>query len=209
MDNLEIYQHLEQLFPNVECELDYKNLYQLLIAVVLSQQTTDLLVNKVTKKLFEKYPDVYTLSKAKVEEVIELIKIIGLAPTKAKNLIALSKRIVEEKNGEVPSDFDFLTSLPGVGRKTANVVLSEGFKIPRIAVDTHVLRVSNRLGFINSDNPFVVEKRLMEIFPESLWSELHLRLIHFGRYHCQAKKPNCIKCPFIKICQYQTKNTLK
>jgi endonuclease-3 len=201
-----IFEELKRLYPVVKCELDYRNNFELLIAVVLSAQTTDKAVNKVTVNLFKKYPDAFKLAEAKFEDVHPLIKTIGLANTKARNIIALAKRLVEEQNGEIPADFDYLISLPGVGRKTANVVLGEGFRIPTIPVDTHVLRVANRLRLANSDDPYKVELSLMEIYDPSLWYDLHLRLIHFGRYFCKAQKPNCMKCKFIDICQYYTKN---
>lgn len=201
-----ILDELKKMFPVVKCELDYENIFQLLIAVVLSAQTTDKAVNKVTVNLFKNYATPFDLAKAKVEDVKELIKTIGLANSKAKNIIELSKRLVNDHNGNIPADFDYLTSLPGVGRKTANVILAEGFKIPAIPVDTHVNRVSNRLQLANSDDPLKVEMSLREKFDSSLWYELHLRLIFFGRYFCKAKNPNCEKCPFQDICQYYTKN---
>ncbi len=194
------------MYPVVKCELDYKDLYELLIAVVLSAQTTDKAVNKVTPGLFSKYPTVFDLAKAEFSDVKELIKTIGLANTKAKNIIALAKLLVENHNGEVPNDYDALVSLPGVGRKTANVVLGEGFRIPTIPVDTHVNRVSNRLNLANSKDPLKVEQSLMELYDPQDWYDLHLRLIHFGRYFCKAKNPECDKCPFQDICQYYTKN---
>lgn len=200
-----IIDELKKMFPVVKCELDYENIFQLLIAVVLSAQTTDKAVNKVTPNLFAKYKTPFDLANAKVEDVKELIKTIGLANSKSKNIVELAKRIVDDYNGVVPANFDYLTSLPGVGRKTANVILAEGFKIPAIAVDTHVNRVSNRLQLANSLDPYKVEMSLREQFDPSLWYELHLRLIHFGRYFCKAKNPNCEVCPFQDICQYYTK----
>src|SRR5690554_4206433 len=201
-----IHEELKKLYPEVYCELDYTNNFELLVSVVLSAQTTDKGVNLVTPKLFEKYPNPHKLAEASFTDVHSLIKTIGLANTKARNIIALSKRLVEEKNGEVPNDYDYLVSLPGVGRKTANVVLGEGFRIPTIPVDTHVLRVSNRLNLANSSDPLKVEQSLMELYDPQDWYELHLRLIHFGRYFCKAKNPECDKCPFQDICQYYTKN---
>ena len=203
MEKNRIYDTLGELFPNAQCELNYNNMFELLIAVALSAQTTDILVNKVTKVLFGKYPDAFSLAEANYNDVLGIIKEIGLANNKTKNIIALSQRLVAERNGEVPNDYDYLVSLPGVGRKTANVVLSEGFNVPRIAVDTHVLRVSNRLGIISSDDVLKVEEKLMEIFPKECWHKLHHRMIFFGRYMCKAKNPLCQECPFIDIC---TKN---
>lgn len=202
-----IYSELERMYPEVKCELDYRNHFELLIAVVLSAQTTDVAVNKVTPQLFARFPDADALANAKFDEVHEIIKTIGLSNTKARNIIALSKRLVQEKNGEVPADFDYLITLPGVGRKTANVVIGEAFRIPAIPVDTHVLRVSNRLTLSNSNNPRIVEKDLAALFPKEQWYYLHLRLIHFGRYFCKAQKPKCEECPFTDFCRYY--NSLK
>ncbi len=195
-----IYQTLGEMFPNAHCELNYNNLFELLIAVSLSSQTTDKNVNKVTPELFSKYPTTFELSQAKQEDVLEIIKTLGLANNKSKNIIALSKKLVEEKNGVVPCDYDYLVTLPGVGRKTTNVVLCEGFKVPRIAVDTHVLRVANRLGIISTDNPLKVEEKLMEIYPKEYWYNVHHRLLFFGRYYCKAKNPQCDNCPFSDDC---------
>jgi endonuclease-3 len=190
------------MYPDVKSELDYRNHFELLIAVVLSAQTTDVSVNRVSPELFSKYPDAKALSEAQFEDVWEIIKTIGLANTKARNIISLSKKLVTEKNGRVPADFDYLLTLPGVGRKTANVVLGEAFGIPTIPVDTHVLRVSNRLALSESQNPRQVERDLATQFPEDTWYHLHLRLIHFGRYFCKAQRPHCEECPFTDFCTY-------
>lgn len=203
MEKNNIYLKLAEMFPDARCELDYNNVFELLISTVLAAQATDISVNKVTGKLFSKYKDAFALSKANELEVKEIIKTIGLTNSKTKNIINLSKKLVEDFNGEVPKDFDYLITLPGVGRKTANVVLAEGYNIPRIAVDTHVLRVSNRLGLACSDNPFDVEKQLMNLYDEKIWGDLHLKLLFFGRYYCKAKTPECLKqeCPFKTICK--------
>ena len=200
---LNIYHKLSELFPNAHCELNYKNPFEMIIATLLSAQTTDISVNKVTPKLFEKYPDPETLMNADIFEVMEIIKSIGLYKNKAKNIIALSKELVLKYHGKVTPDFNTLITLPGVGRKTANVVLAEVFDIPRIAVDTHVLRVSNILGFSNSDNPLKVEEDLMKIYDEYLWKDVHLKLLFFGRYMCKAQKPLCDQCPFSNVCNYK------
>lgn len=202
MEPKEIYSKLEELYPKAYTELQYRNIFELVIAVVLSAQTTDVAVNKVTPKLFSKYPTPFALSQADVEDVEEIISSIGLYKTKAKNIINLAKVLVSNYNGNVPNVFEELIKLPGVGRKSANVILSEGFNIPRIAVDTHVLRVSNRLGFADSQNPAIVEKELMEKFLPSQWHQLHLRLILFGRYFCKSKPKKCHECPFQSICRY-------
>lgn len=196
--NKQIFEILKEHFPNAKCELDYQNIFQLIIAVVLSAQTTDKSVNKITPKLFEKYPSPEMLSKAEYDDVYSLIKTIGLAKTKTKNIINLAKALVERFDSTVPNNFDELVTLPGVGRKTANVILSEGFNIPRIAVDTHVLRVSNRLELVNSDDVVVVEKELSKLYPIEDHHKLHLALLFFGRYLCKAISPDCSNCPIAK-----------
>lgn len=202
-----IIETLGLMYPDRQGELLYRNIFELIVAVVLSAQTTDAAVNKITPLLFDKFPTYVELANASIAEVEEIIKHIGLYKVKAQNIIKLSK-IILERNGDIPADFDFLISLPGVGRKTANVVLSEGFHIPRIAVDTHVFRVSNRLGIANSDNVLNTELQLMEQIEESIWGVAHIRLLLFGRYFCTAKKPNCLHCPFQLECpHFITKNT--
>ena len=191
-----IYDETSKLFPNARCELNYNNLFELLVSVVLSAQTTDQNVNKVTPVLFEKYPDSYTLGNADYSDVCEIIKSIGLAKNKAKNIINLSRKLFEEKGGIVPADHDYLVSLPGVGNKTANVILAEGFNLPAMPVDTHILRISNRLGLSKSDNPDIAERDLKNVYPEELWASVHIKLLFFGRYLCKAKNPNCAICPF-------------
>ncbi|HHU56367.1 MAG TPA: endonuclease III [Acholeplasmataceae bacterium] len=200
-----LIEELEKLFPDAKCELNYTNTFELLIAVVLSAQTTDRRVNMVTRKLFTVYPDVYRLASAAQVDVENIISSLGLFRTKAENIIALSKKIVTNFGGEVPNTLEDLTTLPGVGRKSANVVLSEGFGIPAIAVDTHVARVSNRLGLVDSDDTYVIEKTLEEYFPKDDWHKGHNLLVHFGRYFCTAQKPNCLECPFNKVCPYYNK----
>ena len=197
-----LLKELRLLFPSAQCELDFNSSFQLLIAVVLSAQTTDQKVNKVTAVLFDKYADEKALAKADINEVIEIIKPIGLANNKSKNIINLSKALVERHNGKVPDDYDALVALPGVGRKTANVVLLEGFGIATIPVDTHVARVSKRLGLADEQaSVYEVEMQLRVFLPRSNWIEAHQLLIHFGRYLCKAIKPECERCPFIKECQ--------
>ena len=207
--NASILALLKEFIPKPRTDLVFNDLYQLTVAVVLSAQTTDKAVNKATPQLFEKYPDFFTLAEANYDELKNIIKTIGLAPTKAKNLISLSKKLINEKLGKIVPEFEYLISLPGIGRKTANVILSEGFNIPRLAVDTHVLRVTNRLGLANTNNPLIVEKELCKIYPPEEWRDLHLRLVSFGRYHCTAKKPQCDTCPLTLFCHFYTKNTSK
>ena len=196
---------VKEMFPNASCELDYKNIYELLIAVVLSAQTTDKRVNIVTKELFKKYDTVQRLSEAKYEEVYEIVKSLGLAKTKARNIIELAKVIVNEYDSVVPNDRKSLESLPGVGRKTTNVILMEGFKIPAIAVDTHVSRVSNRLGLSKSDNVKIIEQDLMDLYEEKDWYYVHHGLLFFGRYFCLAVKPKCAECSLKDLCNYNKK----
>mgnify|MGYP003434302785 FL=1 len=206
----DILVEIEKMFPNAGCELVYHNVFELLIAVMLSAQTTDKSVNIVTPALFKKYPNAKQLANADILEVKEIIKRIGLYSNKSKNIIAASKVLVEKYNGEVPCDLIKLMELPGVGRKTANVVLSEGFKIPRIAVDTHVERVSKRLGISNYDDSVLdVEMRLMELIDENKWHQSHHLLLFFGRYFCLAKKPNCENCFYKKSCTFYNDKNLQ
>lgn len=195
--------YLNRLFPDAKAELDFSNHFELLIAVVLSAQTTDIAVNKVTPILFNKYPDAFHLSNALISDVESIIKTIGLYKNKAKNIIELSKILVHKHQGIVPNDRIELESLPGVGRKTANVVLSNAFDVPALAVDTHIERISKRLGLaLESDSAFQVEQKLNLIFDQSLWKKLHHQLIFFGRYHCKAKKPNCDVCEMKTTCPF-------
>ena len=198
---IDILQQLDIMFPSVGCELIYHNLYELSIAVILSAQTTDKNVNKITPILFNKYSDFCALSTANFNDVYDIIKPLGLANNKAKNIINLSKVMVEEYNSIIPDNLNILMSLPGIGRKTANVILSEGYNIERIAVDTHVERVSKRLALVDINaNVLEVEEKLMELIPSNMWHHSHHLLLFFGRYFCTAKNPNCIKCPFKNQC---------
>lgn len=197
----EIAEYLNELYPDAHCELNYDSIFHLLIAVMLSAQTTDISVNKVTPKLFEKFPTPKDLMNANINEVEDLIRSIGLYKNKAKNIIATSKALVENFNSTVPSTMDELTSLPGVGRKTANVVLVEGFKIPAFPVDTHVERVSKRLGIAKQDDSVLeVERKIKKIYKGYQYGLLHHQFIFFGRYFCKAIKPNCQECRFLNRC---------
>ncbi|EUJ32966.1 endonuclease III (DNA repair) [Listeria floridensis FSL S10-1187] len=190
------------MFPNAHCELVHKNTFELLIAVVLSAQCTDVLVNKVTASLFEKYHTPEDYLSVPLAELEDDIRSIGLYRNKAKNIQGLSKRLIEEFDGQVPQTHAELESLPGVGRKTANVVLSVGFGVPAIAVDTHVERVSKRLAICRwKDSVQEVEETLKRKLPEEMWSEAHHDLIFFGRYHCKARKPECATCPLLFLCR--------
>ncbi|MCI6699807.1 MAG: endonuclease III [Solobacterium sp.] len=197
-----IIENLNRLYPDAHCELNHKDSFELLIAVVLSAQTTDVSVNRVTPALFEKYPDAISLSEASEEDVMRLIHSIGLYKNKSRNIINLAKELVKRFDGEVPSKREELESLPGVGRKTANVVLSNCFDYPAFAVDTHVSRVSKRLMIARKDDDVLtIEKKLMKFFPRNCWSRLHHQFIFFGRYKCKAKNPECTDCPFRDSCR--------
>lgn len=191
---------LDKTYPNAECALNHKNVFQLLIAVTLSAQTTDKSVNLVTENLFLRYKNAEQLSKANVDEVKEVIKRIGMYITKSKNIIEISKIIFEKFNGEVPKDYEELIKLPGVGRKTANVVLSVGFGEQRIAVDTHVFRVANRIGIGEGKDVLSTELSLMAKIPRERWTQTHHGLIFHGRNCCEARKPNCKECPISEYC---------
>ncbi|NLL68762.1 MAG: endonuclease III [Acholeplasmataceae bacterium] len=197
---------LNKMYPDAKAELDYTNNFELLIAVVLSAQTTDIGVNRVTPELFNKFPTPELLMNANQEEVEDLIKTIGLYRSKAKNIIGLSKILVEKHNSVVPSKRSHLEALPGVGRKTANVVLSNAFGKNYIAVDTHVSRVSKRLGIaLESDNVLTVEKKIESFFDKGDLHKLHHQLIFFGRYHCTARKPKCDVCELKEVCNFYKK----
>ncbi len=193
---------LEQSYPDAECALHHKNVFQLIVAVALSAQTTDKSVNQVTPALFERYPDAEALAEADVEDISEYIKRIGMYRTKAKNIVAMAQKLCADFGGQVPDNYDDLISLPGVGRKTANVVLSVGFGQQRIAVDTHVFRVANRIGLVHEKDVLKTELALMEQIPEERWSRTHHSLIFHGRQCCDARKPKCDSCPIVTYCEY-------
>lgn len=196
----DILDFLDELFPNARCELHYKTKFQLLVAIVLSAQTTDLKVNLITPILFEKYPTINDLANANIEEVIQILNPLGLANNKAKNIIATAKALIEKYDGNIPVTKEELIELPGVGVKTANVYMAEGLGINAFAVDTHVARVSNRLGISKSENPIKIEEDLKLYFHDMNWIKLHHQFIFFGRYFCKAKKPECHKCKLKKYC---------
>ena len=191
-----------EMFPDAHCELNHSNPFELVIAVALSAQCTDVLVNKVTQNLFQKYKTPEDYLSVPIEELENDIRSIGLYRNKAKNIQKLSRMLIDEYDRQVPRDRDELTKLPGVGRKTANVVVSVAFGVPAIAVDTHVERVSKRLGICRwKDNVLEVEKTLMTKVPMDEWSVTHHRLIFFGRYHCKAQSPKCETCPLLDLCR--------
>lgn len=204
-----IVNYLEELYPNASCELNYSKDYELLIAVMLSAQTTDVSVNKVTGILFTKYPTLEMLANANIEEIMEIIKPIGTYRKKSQNIIEIAQSLLENYNSVVPNNREYLESLPGVGRKTANVILSNLYNEPVLAVDTHIKRVSYRLGLAKeTDDVLVVEKKLTKIFPKEKINKLHHQLIFFGRYHCKARNPNCQNCKLTDLCKhFQTKNS--
>lgn len=203
-----IFNILKQRFPKLVCELNFENHYQLIVAVILSAQCTDKRVNQVTPQLFAKYPNVKELANADIEELKDIIRSCGFFNNKSKNLISMAKDVVSKHDGKIPSEFESLVSLSGVGRKTANVVMSVGFGKNAIAVDTHVFRVSNRLG-INSKNPLECEKKLQKLFNQNDWTDLHYMLVLFGRYVCKAIKPDCKNCELKEFCHFYQKNIKK
>lgn len=194
------FEILENTYPEAHCELNFSTPFELLVATILSAQATDKKVNQVTKKLFQKYNKPENFVKLTQTELEQEIKEIGLYRNKAKNILATSRILVDQYQGQVPADLNALTQLPGVGRKTANVVLSNAFGIPALAVDTHVLRVSNRLGLASSSNPEAVEKQLMSLIPREKWSQAHHLLIWHGRRICSARNPKCPECPLNSHC---------
>lgn len=196
-----IYETIEEMFPDAKCELNHSNALELVIAVMLSAQTTDKSVNKLTDSLFKKYQKLDDYLNVDLKELENDLRTIGLFRNKAKNLQALCLKVKEDYNGQILNDRKMLESLPGVGRKTANVVLSVWFDVPAIAVDTHVERVSKRLKFCAMDASVLdVEQALMKYYDKSKWNKLHHLLIFFGRYHCGAKNPNCKNCLLKKRC---------
>lgn len=197
-----IENYMDELFPNPRCELNYNKDYELLLATMLSAQTTDKRVNSVTAILFKKYPSTKALSEADINEVMEIIRPIGTFHKKAKNVIEISKRLEADYGGKVPNNREYLESLPGVGRKTTNVVLSNLFNEPCIAVDTHVSRVSIRLGLATEgDTPLIIEQKLTKLFDAKQLCKLHHQLVLFGRYHCTARNPKCENCKLKSHCK--------
>ena len=180
--------YLKELFPEARCELIYNNPFQLLVATILSAQCTDKQVNKVTPALFAAYPDAKSMSEAPIEKIEELIHSTGFYKNKAKNIKSMAYALVKDHNGQVPDNMDELVKLPGVGRKTANVVLGNAFQVPGMVVDTHVKRITNRYGLTKNSDPEKIEQDLMKIFPKERWTELSHQLVLFGRYFCEAKK---------------------
>lgn len=198
----QIINYLDEIIPDPSCELKYNKDYELLLSVMLSAQTTDKRVNEVTEILYHKYPNLKALKEADINDIIDIIRPIGTFHKKTYNIKLIAQKLLDECNGKVPNDREYLESLPGVGRKTANVVLSNLYNIPCIAVDTHVSRVSKRLGLAKKDdNVLTIEKKLMRKFPKEKLARLHHQLVLFGRYYCKAKNPNCGNCQLKDICK--------
>ena len=196
-----ISEQLDIMYPNAHCELNYTTIFELLVAVMLSAQTTDVSVNKVTPALFAKFNTPELLASASLSDVENCIRSLGLYKNKSKNLIEMSKVLLDKFNGEVPKTKEELLTLPGVGVKTASVVLIEGYKIPAFPVDTHIERISKRLGIAKkSDDAIKVMEKLMKKYPKETWGKLHHQMIFFGRYTCNARKPKCEECLLKEKC---------
>ena len=192
---------MDERYPSVGCELNYTKDYELVIAVMLSAQTTDVSVNKVTAVLFSKYKSLEELSKANLEDIEDIIRSIGLYKNKAKNLLGIAQDLVNKYGGKVPSDKDELQKLPGVGNKTAGVIRAEIFHIPDLPVDTHILRISKRLKIVDSSaDSYKTEMKLKSLIPEDRWIKTHHQLIHFGRDMCTARNPQCENCKISEFC---------
>lgn len=203
-----IIEELEKLYPGAKAELNYTTPFELLIATILSAQCTDIRVNIVTEELYKEYNTPEKILGLGKDGLIKYIRTCGLYKTKSKNIIETSRVLLESYGGKVPETMEELVTLPGVGRKTANVVMSNAFGIPAIAVDTHVQRVSNRIGLANSSDVFKTEKQLMEAIPKDKWTLTHHMLIHHGRRVCKARKPECVTCTISKYCSHYDKYEL-
>ena len=201
----QLYFNLSKCLPDARSELVYRNHFELLVSVILSAQSTDKVVNSITKDLFARYPDAKSFLKCGARKLESIIKPIGLAPSKARNIIGTCEIIIKKHRGQVPDTREELEKLPGVGRKTANVVLNEGFSKPTIAVDTHVFRVANRTGLAPGNTVLRVELKLLEVTPKKWLKKAHRYLILHGRYTCKAKNYMCGQCPILNQCQYSKK----
>ena len=200
-----LFKNLSKIIKNPKSDLKYKNKFTLLISVVLSAQCTDVNVNNVTKKIYPKYNKPEHFVKLGRKKIEKLIKSIGLFRNKAKSIYLLSKQLIKKHGGRVPRTFDDLYALPGVGKKTASVVLNEGFGMPTIAVDTHVFRVSNRTGLAHGKNPDIVQENLYKVVPKKYLKKAGHTLLLHGRYTCKARAPSCKTCVIIKYCKYNNK----
>ena len=201
-----VIEEIIALFPDAKPSLDFRNHFELLVAVIMSAQCTDERVNKITARIFPKYNTPEKMGALSQEQLEEEIRDCGLFRSKAKNLLATCKMLTEEYNSVIPDTVEELMKLPGVGKKTANVVASIVYKVPAIAVDTHVFRVSHRLGLAKGDDPLAVEKELQKAIPKNKWSDAHHWLIWHGRKICKARKPLCSECVLVELCPYKEKN---
>lgn len=199
---LKIIEIFNQIYSEADCTLDYKSPLQLMISTQLAAQCTDARVNIVTKDLYKKYPDVYAFANADELELQQDIKSTGFFRNKAKNIIGACRMLIDEFDGEVPKTMEELLRLPGVGRKTANLVLGDAFGIPGIVVDTHATRLSNRLGFTTEKDPYKIELDLMKIVPKENWSQFCHQLVYHGRAYCDARSPKCSACPIAMHCPH-------
>ncbi len=204
-----IISELEKMFPEAKTELVFHTPFETLVSVILSAQCTDKRVNEVTKEMYKKYNKPEDFADMPIEQLENLIHSCGFYHNKALAIKNASREILEKFNGVVPSNFEDLSSLPGVGRKTANVVMIEAFNADALPVDTHILRVSNRLCLAKTNNPDICERELEKFFPKNSWSKLHKRMVLFGRYKCKAQKPQCESCPFEEFCLEKTQKYVK
>lgn len=199
----EIVDRLEKVYPEAQCSLVYEKPYELLISVRLSAQCTDARVNIVTKELFKRFPTLESFAEADISEVEKIVMPCGLFRTKAKSIVELSKKLIDDFGGRVPDTMEGLLSLPGVGRKTANLILGDVYKQPAVVTDTHCIRICGRLGLSEGDDPAKVEKQLREVLPMERASDFCHRLVNFGRDTCSARKPKCEGCPLTDLCEYK------
>lgn len=199
----EIVDRLEKVYPEAQCSLVYEKPYELLISVRLSAQCTDARVNIVTKELFKRFPTLESFAEADISEVEKIVMPCGLFRTKAKSIVELSKKLIDDFGGRVPDTMEGLLSLPGVGRKTANLILGDVYKQPAVVTDTHCIRICGRLGLSEGDDPAKVEKQLREVLPMERASDFYHRLVNFGRDTCSARKPKCEGCPLADLCEYK------
>ncbi len=195
-----IIRALIKYYPDVKPDLRFGNLYQLTVAVILSAQTTDRQVNAVTGELFNAYPDFTSLARARLSDVRRIVRSTGFYRNKAKNIVDMAKEVAGHYGGKLPGTREELVALPGIGRKSANVILSIGFGVPALAVDTHIIRIANRLAYADSRDPLAVERALTDFIPERLWTHAHLLLIRHGRATCRARQPLCGTCPINGLC---------
>ncbi|MFA7032585.1 MAG: endonuclease III [Bacilli bacterium] len=197
-------EYLDELFPNAGCELIHEKDYEFVIEVMLSAQSTDIAVNIVSSRLFNRYRTIDELAEARIEEIENIIHPLGLYKNKARNIIGIAQKLRDDFDYIVPFDKELLQKLPGVGNKTAGVIRAEVFHIPDLPVDTHISRITKRLGIVKKDDdPYTIEMKLKKLIDESCWIKTHHQLIHFGRYFCTARKPHCLDCKIHGFCKYK------